>query len=430
MANPLEKLTDETLPPTQANLIQAIRNSLVENPNNIVVVEGLSGVGKSTVIDCLINADQGITYLDPTEIRHNEAEYPTEGSIITDDTATNYKSEPIEDLLQTQNTQRPIQKFVLRGLTFDEIEEYIQNHTLQEPSHMSFEQIARYSMGIPLLANQLIDNNLTPEQAQKVVANYIVYSIGKVSKTEKLTQFAAQYLQMEIPEEVISLLYEIATTRQSRFIYQDLHNVLAKQAELNAQGLIEESPLFIATQSEIIYDQMLRNAEKDFAKASIDIYVPNLTAADLERIQNAFGYNSLDELDEQSQATRAKMFMANYRKTFFWHQDELGQQFRDPHGGSRLKRQVLNCQTFYNNGQMQIPNSGINPTTGSFFIHAHEHENMTFHPAQIGWMVESLLQQRGIAYFVNNETYGRQYVYNPQSQQIEFIEHPLNLRTY
>jgi hypothetical protein len=45
-------------------------------------------------------------------------------------------------------------------------------------------------------------------------------------------------------------------------------------------------------------------------------------------------------------------------------------------------------------------------------------------------MVESLLQQRGIAYFVNNETSDMSYAYLPEEQRLQILADRVKIDRY
>lgn len=54
-------------------------------------------------------------------------------------------------------------------------------------------------------------------------------------------------------------------------------------------------------------------------------------------------------------------------------------------------------------------------------VHKHAHSGESNQAAAFGWMVESLLQQRDIAYFAKNYVVNMNYVYNPEQERIEIV---------
>jgi hypothetical protein len=112
------------------------------------------------------------------------------------------------------------------------------------------------------------------------------------------------------------------------------------------------------------------------------------------------------------------MFGADYRKVSFWHKDAAGNTDITEREYPWLEGKTENYMRAYREGKL-----GLQPIQSSelisFFIHAHEHHGMSYHPAAIGWMTESLLQQRGIPYFVNNDTHDSSYTFNPETKHIE-----------
>lgn len=197
-------------------------------------------------------------------------------------------------------------------------------------------------------------------------------------------------------------------------LYDNLHRVLLEQKELEKEGILEESPMFVTPESESIYDSMLASEE-----ALIDIFIPNLKLDDFRRLQQAFGYTTQWGYS-QSEATRIRMFRSDYRKVRFWHTDENGNEYVDENENHWQKAEAHSYLKGYLQGKLGLPVDRYKKGP-RFLVHSHEHVGMTYKPAEIGWLTESLLQQRGISYFVNNHTYGKAYIYNPETQHIEFL---------
>lgn len=387
----------------------------------LVVLEGLSGVGKSCLLGSInnaVNLNNG-KIVEPEEIKYDSS-FKTlagfSGHFVTTKTIGEWEQEEISGVAAQKIPGIEVKRVFLKGMSEQETEDYVASVTGLDINDPNAKMIIQYSLGIPHLANLLSLPGITEEGATKVTAKYLKLPLIRLRAfTPDSARCALQpYLQMDLPDGVLKHVREMLGSIYSDHIYDDLHEVLQQRNKLMEAGVIEESPLFIAPESEDIYDTMLRSN----GRAHIDIFVPELTQEDLLRLQQAFGYTAWGY--DGSMAARIKMFYTDYRKVQIWHRDQNGRDVFPRSDDSWFKNIVPEYVHSFKKGLL-----GMNPTQkqglSSFLIHSHEHEGMTFKPAKIGWVTESLLQQRGISYFVNNDTYDASYIYNPETRKIEFL---------
>lgn len=122
----------------------------------------------------------------------------------------------------------------------------------------------------------------------------------------------------------------------------------------------------------------------------------------------------------EPEATRVRMFNCNYRKVGFWHRDFSGYEFHDPGMKPFISNGLAKYQDAYQEGGLLLKPSTRRGKI-SFMVHAHDHPGLVGNPTLVGWMAESLLQQRAIAYYVNNGIYGAGYVFNPETNHIQIL---------
>ncbi len=405
----------------QERAARSIIESLKTAPGQrkLIILSGLSGVGKTTVLESMDEEilQNGGQTVDPRDIIYSHSRPEAyKGHLITTSTVGEFG----EELVSVARKKYPgmnIEVHILPGMDEHETADYLSMFPGGN-QRLSPKQIVRNSLGIPLLVHQLKTVN-SEHTAARVCANYVARSFRGFRTAEEMQQAKRQYLKMGIPDDVLTIVKELSESFLPEHIYDDLYLALKKMNELRKRGIAEESPLFVASDSERVYDKMLQSR----GIASIDIFVPQLNSADLGRIQQAFGFDEYKY--RQDIATRAEMFPVEYRKVSFWHRDARGKVIANENEFNYLKSQVLNYVKAFKKGDLGVLETASGGSA-SFFIHAHAHQGET-NPAIVGWMVESLLQQRGIAYFVNNDMYGASYVYQPNQKRIEIFPRQIEI---
>lgn len=401
-------------------------------PKTIIVLEGLSGVGKSTVINGLqgeINQTHGLIvnpnyliYLSkiPDKFLHHS------GPLVIDTT-------PRELALIKARLPQDFewQHRLMKGMNLEETREYLRKISYGQQTTLIPEQIVEYSMGVPLLIERLTsDATLTEDSAEIIAVEYLRQNFPGTPKDD-LQEELPTYLEIQPPIQVIERLTEI-DLMQPKHIYQDLGRVLERKKALEKKGIFEESPLFLAPQSVEIYNQMLALSGSDVL-VEIDIFVPELTHEEYLKLGEALGFIEKDgsyiwPVRDIGWAfdigTRIKMFSADERKVRMWVCHPDGNEsalVTFPYQADDIKRKAKNyTNEFISHYSPLKPTKNIN--ISRLLVHSHEHSGITHKPALIGWMVESLLQQRGIPYLVDNQTLEKKYYYNPSDKKIRTLK--------
>ena len=391
--------------------------SEIANQRAVIVIAGLSGVGKTAMLENMVSdiAQGGARVAELHDLLYATGQKAQElqghtGPFIT--TATPFENRHIGDGLSKKGFSR-VTTYQLQGMNSQEITDYVAGIMDRNRSSLTAEQIAQYSLGIPFLAQQLTHSTVTEDIAALMSADYlrsaIMYPYARLILNE-----ARPFLNIPIPDETASALDEIAGNGRERHIYSSVYSALSRREQLREQGVQEESPFFVAPESEAIYDKMMALAGNEGARAIIEIVAPNLEPEDIERIQQALGY-SYGRYDE-TRSTRMEMFRkADYRKAGIWTKDSEGSTAYLEGESADVSEIAAGYIRALEAGNLPI---ALN-TEPMLVIHKHAHSDQSDQVAQLGWMVESFLQQRGIAYFVNNHVYGASYVYNPESRHIE-----------
>lgn len=411
--------------PTQEHVARSVLATLrnPKSPKTLVVVEGLSGVGKSLITDSIHDGIllNGGHIVPSDDIRYYSSRLERSGHIVT--TAVPGELKQIKEVISEKLPEYRLVTHTLRGMTQQEIGEYMARFSSQkENSLLTPEEIASYSLGVPLLAKRMLSSFVTKNIAISMAAQYLAENFGKeIISDREVKEAQRKYLAMPVPQEISDGIHNLNRDGWKRMFYKKLNHALDTQDKLSKRGVEEESPLFVAPESDQIYNEMIvRFAEK----ANIDIFVPSLELEDFGRIQRAFGFVGWQGYKE-FESTRARMFGAHYRKIEFWHRDSSGEEFisderNDAYESKRKLKIAHGYVEAYEKGEFGLEPHGKKGEI-SFLIHAHDHERMVSNPVAIGWMSESLLQQRGIAYFVNNDMHGSSYFYNPNTRHIEFV---------
>ena len=410
-----------------ANEILGLLQSGNKTQRKLVVVEGLPGVGKTRVISSIAKDIQilGSKIVETEGISQNTANSLalSPGNLVTTDTyKIKYYSEKPLGLAQLFPDFQ-VTKVVLPGMDETETEKFLNSLGKGEDNSLSSGDITRYSLGIPLLVEELTSPGLNPRIALGIPIQYLINNIGlgRASDSNKLKALLTPYLGMRLDKKVLAGFEKMRGSFLGEKIYDDLERILANWKKLKEEGIDEESPLFVAPESEEIYNWMQKLSGNDRTRAEIEIFVPNLSPADLKRLQEAFGFSFINycpyySFDLASRLNKMFGLGIGYRKTGIWHRDFSENEifFESECPISTISQKYLDEHRRGNLG-LGFDNSG-----GYFVVHCHAHNGETYRPAQIGWATESLLQQRGLPYFVNNVTFGKAYIYDPKEKRLVF----------
>lgn len=404
---------------SQREITQSVLEVLSEirGQRAVIVIAGLSGVGKTAMLDNMSSeiAEGGARVAELYDLLHATGQIAQElqehtGPFVT--TATPFENRHIGDGLSGKGFSS-VTTYQLKGMNSQEIADYVAGIMDRNRSSLTEEQIAQYSLGIPLLAQQLTHPLVTEDTAALMSADYL-RAATELPYARAILNAATPFLSVPIPDRITSVLNEIADEDTEKQIYSTLYSALAVREELAEQGISEESPFFVAPESQAIYDRMMALGGGRVEYDTIEIVAPNLKPEDLERIQQAFG--SFYGKYEETQSTRRKMFIrGDYRKAGIWtgnRNSTIASLVGESANANEIAEKYIKT--------MESDKLPLVLTDGAIFVlHKHAHMDQSNQVAQIGWMAESLLQQRGIPYFVNNHVIEEGYIFNPETGHIE-----------
>jgi hypothetical protein len=412
------QLSPILLTSTQNTAYQAILSSLENNHegNNLTVLKGLSGVGKNVVLN---QVERTFIYNDTQIVDADKSKYLPPGELfnsahklLTSSTLVRFSySESIEQYVAKNYPRANVIPIILKGMNREETTTFVDNIPNITQTGLTKDQVIEYSLGIPLLVEQLAMPGVTESIAKKIVLRYLLNSF----QYDQIEKEAKNYLQMPIPRTLFDFSEPLGLRGLgSERIYGDLLDVLNIQRVLRKKGIIEESPLFVDPQCEEIYDQMLNSK----GISQLEIFIPNLTVEEFNQIQQSLGYCEWGRY-EAFHGTRSNMFHAEYRKVSFLYTDPSGQKEVRANEFDVIEYQVKGYWNKYQKGELGLAVESNGPI--SFFAHSHEHNGLQRTPALLGWMLETFLQHKNIPYFVSNLSAGKSYFYKPEQRQIEIF---------
>lgn len=423
-----------TLYPTQEKAGQSILEELNRGEARLILLGGLSGVGKSLTLGLYkdrIEGNGGVI-LEPYHIIRTAScicdKGKLERTLIQDGKSIVVGVTPREmDLaLETISTDFPhLNKttHILQGLSLEEAVDY--THKVGEYKHTLIpkEKLAFYSMGVRSLVRVLMsDENISLEDVINLSASYLRMSSGL---TEINIEKIDRYLQIQPPIEVLNLASRI--DQYNIKILNLLPNILRRIEEFREGGLHMESPFFVAPESMYIYDITNYSIMDNEIFPRIDIFVPYLNHKDFESVRKEFGlpedFGSLrsDEiLDLIWDAPRLKAFGTLARKADIWVKYPNCQEY---FGGEDewARDSATEFEKEFNRNKFPIKSKIKEDSAETYrlYFHIHEHPGAFVTPLEVGWAMESLLQQRAIPYIARNFLLGKTYVFNPENKRIE-----------
>lgn len=393
-----------------------VDNFSVAKSRKLVLLTGYSGVGKTLLaehiqetnpdLDISVSQKEDLLLKTYTSGWNSHFLVTTKPPLFEDDSV-------LTKIIQEATVNGlEIETVILEGMTDVELRSLLGRGYIGKEAALDRELIIKYSLGVPSLARMLSVDGLSEELAVSIAARYLGQNTRDVSQMNK-------YLNMEVPSEVLDEVLRIDSTPSVRRIYDGLSYSLAKWARLADSGIFHEPPVFIAPESVQIYDLMLNSNQSP----NIDIFVPDLTDIDFERISKVIGIDATNS-GIGSRESRSHMFQMEWRKVSIWERNSVGHTGVKDNEHYEVVSTVEKYIQAHQQGKLGIAGQ---PVRGSdFWIHAHAHWGEQ-NQIQVGYMVETLLQQLGVAYFVRNKMIDRDYRYDPVSKRIVFFDSPIKL---
>lgn len=413
---------------TQQQTAQHLLNILRENLGQkiIVLLLGISGVGKTLLLNLLGSriSELGGSIVTPCDLLYHDSQDPrpsvkeARGLLVC--AVTHDEQRRILERVPAHFAGwRPVE-LILKGMSGDEIAAYI-SPKMPEGMKLSLEQLARYSLGIPLLADDLLALNLTEEHAFRLAAKHFFWSTGWTSDLNEAWGLVNRFLNTPPPveffEDFPNKVFSVSDFEE-RKIYDALWSFRAMlRGQKQFQHRDEEKtpdpdPMFIAPESEGIYDGMLSGGSR---VANMHIHVPSMSPKQAESILSMLGFRFEFGNLYDLHYTKLKLFGASYRKVSFCFNN---QGVEAVHANECNFIESLAKLYLSKVVKGQYPPLVTRRNNCSLTVEAHDHHGLTLNPIRIGWGMEAILQHHRVSYLVNNPICNKLYAYDAKTQHI------------
>lgn len=399
-------ISDIVLTETQAGIAQNILDDLAKPDISIVVLDGVSSVGKSTLLEHIRPSIEAAGYTIPDDEYFDIRK--ADGKVVVPLTLS---KRGYMERIGFDSSRKDLHWHTLPAMNEAEITSYLQGKENNSP--LMIEEIVRHSLGVPILADSFTgDICLTQKSAINIAAHYFVENIGEH------IDFAEDYFQLPITEDLYDALHEAAY--ELRHIYSLLPKIMGRKDMVTKEfGVVEEPPFFLASDSISIYDKMLSGG--DSSPNIVSIYAPEVGEKDLDRIREAFGLSSRPGLLFNVSGNSSRFLMFDVQGST--HKIDVAVRGID----GKIAKSYCDDYDYTSKQQKtfqerEYPIKPSLPDSGEFFFCKHDHRDLSrLTTIRFGWMIESLLQQRGIPYIASNGLVREQYAYIPQQQKIQMI---------
>ncbi len=407
-------ISDVVLTETQAGVADSICETLSNDEKHLIFLEGLSSVGKSTLLDSIAHDIESArcVILNWGIYGVRNPEYKDK-RLIVPVTPRELSGLDFGDYVNFSDSD--VECHLLPAMSFDEITMLLQGKDNQ--TNLTLQELLDYSLGVPRLANRMLgDVSLTTDSAAKLAAHFLYESLqGAVEHFEK-------YFQMPILGNVEAAIPQIANERWYD-IYEDIASILQRRESMQMEDSYVESPLFLAPESIGLYNQMLQTPDK--TANHIIIFAPELSQKDLNQIQEELGIE-IGKIEGgvyvhlSSNGSRLQMFGGiSYHKTHVVIRDKKGVTYFQG-DENPMQEWIQKEEDLFKKGELPIKSSESGGAT--FLFDKSDHSDVgRDETVRLGWVVESLLQQKNIPYIANNGQLRKTYAYIPQQQKIQMI---------
>lgn len=378
----------------QIECIELLSAAIMDGASKIRL-SGLSGGGKSTLLEAteaMIRMG-GYQLVEGYFLSH--CDYSSGSTILSHTVGTKVD----------KSIFSPEVEIVLKSMGRQEILSFIESFPLIGRL-LSNDEIADLSLGIPLIAKELMLPGITKEIAIEILTGYLKACFPKTKK-EDLDKKALPYLGFSLPPYVIEA-YGNRLKRKPKGIYDYLPLIIDNFKD-------GDTPLFAAPESPGIYNKMLEPSNK---LVMVTIFVPCLSKEQYALLQGEFaftGENIWERGEYDLDLGRLFKFNVLTRKLAIVSRDVNKKVHLKEEGDVNAIWDEEEYRKLLIEGNLQPFVDAEDP---SFYFRAHDHDHMPDTPVRFGWAVESFLQLHGIAYFVNNHIIGRCYSFNPETKHI------------
>jgi hypothetical protein len=397
---------------TQTKIANEILSSLEGASQKLIFVRGLSGVGKSTLLQQIskdiqmrngkiIEYERSARYF----IKHLASET---GHVITPITVNEIDRFPTEQIPVNYVPSAVI----LPGMNLPEIKTFISEMGIIK-AKLTLEELANTSFGVPFLTRILSHQRIGRDEAAIIAEDYLRTNILNLELKDQVGTYLNEYLQIKPSTQIIERANQRKYPRTSP--YDNLFWFLNEHKAMEKEGICEPSPIFIASESDRIYERMMNSGSKDPYFA---LYASQLTDEQATQIRKSFGLTEKEQYLNRD-SPRVRLFLLDN-----WF--------------AKTAMQVMHNNVAYNMTEMAdrkeivdleighfLEETKMQKTAGnSFYYRKHDHSLSDI--SANTWMAESLLQQIGAAYTAFNRASKQMYAYHPEEKSIKIIKNLKN----
>ncbi|KKQ81382.1 MAG: hypothetical protein UT05_C0018G0004 [Parcubacteria group bacterium GW2011_GWF2_38_76] len=398
--------------PQQNNAVERVMDILrgAGQEHLLVFLQGVSGVGKSTIlgqIEELVDNQDIIVVKDIRSITWQEKYADSSSHLVIP--VTPFELGRLQQMISEHYTKwNRVETVWLRAMSITETLQFARCYSLERTSELRAD--LELSLGIPLLAKQMIDFNPTKDQAIIMAAEHIRPYMSIVSSTAVVQAEAMQYLGRELPSEVVDYLASTAAYRPliNNHLYHLIPHALEQIEEARQKGFMHVLPFFLAPESKEMYNEMLGGRD---GYPMVHIYIPEMSEKDCEDFQYAF--------EERARyPNRPTVCNGSYRKLGILVHDADGRTHINESECGQIREDFARFREDFRCFQTPLRRTKGGQRLASAFIDTHQHREIRTGPTFNGWAVESWCQQKGIGYIVENYLLCKKYAYLPGDQHI------------
>lgn len=388
-----------------ATLIYLVKNN---HKKSIFILTGLKETGLGAFYQSITPSlgRETVMMINIAELDIQSGELRRRNTIVGHSTPNKFLA--TQEVMKMKYPDHEVQMIPVPTWKKKEITPWIQGQPEFPKATTSLDDIATYSLGVPVLAKRMMLPGLTEDMLAQLSASYL-QDIADGPLDPEQAKTLMYHLSEPLPAKTLDLLYR---PKNRTDIYNNMLSMIINRENLAAKGICEEAPIFIAPESTKYYEQMLRDA----TGFSIDIIVPRLSPDDFNRIAQAFGNEN--NVYTINSATRKNLIPFNYTNTVFWHRDQAGRdrpleryEENAMNGAFKLLREHLTQRT----------DSFVEGNLSSLVMHTQGNLETMKNCVFISFALETLLQQKGIPYIVNNGMIKKQYAFRPDTGHMESI---------
>ncbi len=398
--------------PSQAAAKDLLKQSLGTNP--ISVVDGMSGAGKSTVVQAAFAETQPGMDIESSRVHTRLAEVRTAVAngirvvILT----------PPGGAVSVPAEFESAPRMTVRNLNASELNAWM---NAVEPSLQPEERdiIVRYSLGVPLLVERLCKARPITQAAGfahcVIALQQVIESchLGGQERIPRLQEVLSRYTDFLPPDDVLPMLADWEHARKRSNAVSILNRRLY-------QG--KEMPVPATTQLFALYDAWI---ERKPDEPTFDVFVEH--AENAEALLGVIGYCQ----HPQNDTVLSRFIMADARKgaTYYQQFGRFGRQMdnRTSDNESETVEAILSLaraggleatvkmETIW---QREVPRVQLPQHVSPLYVHKHDHTPDDVVP--VAYAVECGLQQAGLSYVVR---YDKQvFRYDPTTKTYGSLE--------